>query len=247
MTRDSEQKLNIEFLKKLGFRKVGKWKKSPIIDIDEELLEELQNEAPEGAKTKSIANFFKKGNLNKNWDKNLADYIKIEYAEAKEPKVTKFFFNAKKDNLKEEILKKLYELYNSNMLLHSCGELPNEEAVYAFVCGDKIKYIGKATYEKGYCGSRFKGYIRPSEPQQTNKRCNSEIKELIKRGKEVEIYICTTDRPEYTQYTHRYEYKDLLTITLISSLEEGLVKMLKKEDDCCWNWTAKQAKKKFSK
>jgi hypothetical protein len=242
-----ELELTLDFLKKLGFQKVGTWKLRPdnkeIYDkynFEKNLLKESQNKKH----IKHIKHFFKNDKLKPNWNNGLPDYIKINYIN--EPK----FLNLIEGNITETIIEELYLLHRSNTILYDEENLPKDrEVVYAFVHDQRIMYIGKATQEKeknGYCKSRFEGYMNPGSGQATNKRCNDKIKNFTKAEKLINIYVCTTDK---------FLYKDIFQINCASSLEDALVKKLKAQDtkrneskpyneeDYCWNWTGKQLKK----
>lgn len=57
-------------------------------------------------------------------------------------------------------------------------------ALYAFVCGDDVLYIGKTT---NTLTQRFAGYKNPSANQATNIKCHRNIVECLNQGKDVEI------------------------------------------------------------
>lgn len=59
-------------------------------------------------------------------------------------------------------------------------------ALYAFVCGEDVMYIGKTART---IKARFMGYRFPGASQTTNIRCNQRIRELIDRGKSVRILV----------------------------------------------------------
>jgi hypothetical protein len=65
-------------------------------------------------------------------------------------------------------------------------DTPN--ALYAFVRGDAVQYIGKTTQS---VRKRFAGYRNPGQGQRTNIRCNARIKEVLAAGGEVRILVFT--------------------------------------------------------
>ena len=66
--------------------------------------------------------------------------------------------------------------------------LEESNALYAFVRGENVLYIGKTarTIRK-----RFTGYCRPARQQRTNWRCNEKIKDVLEQGGEVRIFVFT--------------------------------------------------------
>jgi hypothetical protein len=61
-------------------------------------------------------------------------------------------------------------------------------ALYAFVEGERVNYIGKTARS---LQRRFVGYCNPGSTQVTNKRCNRNIRALLDSGKDTRIYVCT--------------------------------------------------------
>ena len=59
-------------------------------------------------------------------------------------------------------------------------------ALYAFVCGQEVMYIGKTART---LKARFMGYRFPGVSQTTNIRCNQRIRELIDQGQQVRILV----------------------------------------------------------
>ncbi len=57
-------------------------------------------------------------------------------------------------------------------------------ALYAFVCGGSVLYLGKTSIN---IASRFVGYKKPAKKQSTNIKCHNGILECIKQNKSVEI------------------------------------------------------------
>jgi hypothetical protein len=95
-------------------------------------------------------------------------------------------------------------------------------ALYSFVCGDEVKYIGKTT--RGI-SKRFVGYVNPGDSQSTNIKCNKKIKELLSNGNnrtEVKIWVYTPTIP--LQISGFY-------INLAAGLEDSLIDKFKPE----WN------------
>jgi hypothetical protein len=98
-------------------------------------------------------------------------------------------------------------------------------ALYSFVCGDEVKYIGKTT--RGI-SKRFVGYVRPGISQSTNIRCNKKIQTLLNQGSEVQIWVYTPTIP--LQISGFY-------INLAAGLEDSLIDKFKPK----WNGNNKIA------
>ncbi|PTM39379.1 GIY-YIG nuclease family protein [Bosea sp. 124] len=96
-------------------------------------------------------------------------------------------------------------------------DTPN--ALYAFVRGDVVQYIGKTTQS---LRKRFAGYRNPGQGQRTNLRCNAKIREVLAAGDEVRILVFTPI-PDL-----RYGDYD---INLAAGLEDALIKAF----DPPWN------------
>jgi hypothetical protein len=60
--------------------------------------------------------------------------------------------------------------------------LSERNALYAFVHGDRVMYIGKTA--QTIC-KRLTGYQKPHRSQRTNGRCNAKINELLARGADI--------------------------------------------------------------
>lgn len=96
-------------------------------------------------------------------------------------------------------------------------DAPN--ALYAFVHGDQVVYIGKTTRS---IRKRYVGYCRPGKTQATNQRCHRNIKAAIAKGVEIRIFV-------FTPITH-LRYSDF-EINLAAGLEDSLIR----EFDPPWN------------
>ncbi len=106
-----------------------------------------------------------------------------------------------------------------DLTLNEKNNLRTQTAIYAFVCNDKVMYVGKTT---NTLKKRFNGYLKPGKSQNTNIGINSVIKETIKNGEEILIYI--------------FEDKSLLKygefdINLAEGLEKSIIDKLKPK----WN------------
>lgn len=92
-------------------------------------------------------------------------------------------------------------------------------ALYAFVSGGKVLYIGKTTKT---LSKRFTGYCNPGNGQATNKKCHEAIRKLIGQGKTVRILILPQTIPlQWGGYP----------INLAAGLEDALVNVFQPE----WN------------
>lgn len=92
-------------------------------------------------------------------------------------------------------------------------------ALYAFVLGDRVLYIGKTARS---IRKRYVGYCRPGKRQATNLRCHGNIKAAIAEGKEIRIYA-------FAPLTH-LRYADF-EINLAAGLEDSLIRAF----DPPWN------------
>lgn len=120
-----------------------------------------------------------------------------------------------------------WELSNDEIAYHLDGEravtngvlLDDPNALYAFVQGEQVQYIGKTT--RGV-RKRFVTYRRPGKSQRTNLRCNAKIKEALKAGAEIRVLV-------FAPISH-LRYLDF-EINLAAGLEDSLIKAF----DPPWN------------
>lgn len=96
-------------------------------------------------------------------------------------------------------------------------DAPN--ALYAFVKGDDVLYIGKTARS---IRKRYLGYCRPGKRQATNQRCHRNIKVAIAQGTEIRIFV-------FTPISH-LRYADF-EINLAAGLEDSLIRQF----DPPWN------------
>ncbi|GGE52044.1 hypothetical protein GCM10007276_31400 [Agaricicola taiwanensis] len=95
--------------------------------------------------------------------------------------------------------------------------IPN--ALYAFVQGDQVRYIGKTTRS---LRKRFATYCRPGISQSTNIRCNAKIKQALSAGEDVHIFVFTPiSQLRYGEFE----------INLAAGLEDALIERF----DPPWN------------
>ncbi|MHA6643672.1 GIY-YIG nuclease family protein [Mesorhizobium sp. A623] len=92
-------------------------------------------------------------------------------------------------------------------------------ALYAFVKGDDVLYIGKTARS---IRKRYLGYCRPGKRQATNQRCHRNIKAAIAQGTEIRIFV-------FTPISH-LRYADF-EINLAAGLEDSLIRQF----DPPWN------------
>ncbi|RWC37786.1 MAG: GIY-YIG nuclease family protein [Mesorhizobium sp.] len=97
--------------------------------------------------------------------------------------------------------------------------LDASNALYAFVKGDEVLYIGKTARS---IRKRYAGYCRPGKRQATNKRCQGNVKSAIANGEEIRILA-------FAPITH-LRYADF-EINLAAGLEDSLIR----EFDPPWN------------
>jgi hypothetical protein len=97
--------------------------------------------------------------------------------------------------------------------------LDDPNALYAFVQGDAVRYIGKTT--RGV-RRRFITYRRPGSSQRTNLRCNAKIKDALKAGASVRVLV-------FAPISH-LRYIDF-EINLAAGLEDALIRAF----DPPWN------------
>ncbi|UCI23966.1 GIY-YIG nuclease family protein [Mesorhizobium sp. B2-8-5] len=89
--------------------------------------------------------------------------------------------------------------------------LDARNALYAFVKGDQVLYIGKTARS---IRKRYVGYCRPGIRQATNQRCHRNIKTSIEQGTEIRIFA-------FAPITH-LRYADF-EINLAAGLEDSLI------------------------
>jgi len=89
-----------------------------------------------------------------------------------------------------------------------------KNALYAFCSSDAVLYVGKTTRT---IKCRFDGYINPGTNQQTNIKCNKNIKALLSKQRPVEILVFTAH--------HCFQYGEF-EINLAAGLEDSLINML---------------------
>ena len=89
--------------------------------------------------------------------------------------------------------------------------LDETNSLYAFVHGEQVKYIGKTART---VRERFVGYRNPSQRQRTNWRCNGKIREMLKAGEIVRIFV-------FNPISH-LRYGDF-DINLAAGLEDSLI------------------------
>lgn len=80
-----------------------------------------------------------------------------------------------------------YELDGTNATANE-AMLDVRSALYAFVQGEKVNYIGKTARS---IRKRFTGYCNPGPTQQTNQRCHDNIKLSLKKSVETRIFVFT--------------------------------------------------------
>lgn len=97
--------------------------------------------------------------------------------------------------------------------------LDASNALYAFVRGDEVLYIGKTARS---IRKRYVGYCRPGKRQATNLRCHGNIKAAILAGNEIRILA-------FAPITH-LRYADF-EINLAAGLEDSLIRAF----DPPWN------------
>jgi hypothetical protein len=107
-----------------------------------------------------------------------------------------------------------YELDGDDVVSND-AMLDVRNALYAFVRGDEVMYIGKTARS---IKRRFAGYCNPGSTQQTNKRCHAKIQELLTRDTTVRVFVCTP--PSELYYGH-------FQIDLAAGLEESLILAIK--------------------
>lgn len=112
----------------------------------------------------------------------------------------------------------VYELDGENAAANE-ALLDAKNALYAFVSGVEVLYIGKTARS---IRKRYVGYCRPGKRQATNQRCHRNIKAAIAMGAEIRIFA-------FAPITH-LRYADF-EINLAAGLEDSLIR----EFDPPWN------------
>jgi len=118
-------------------------------------------------------------------------------------------------------------VFNNNLEIEYEPEFANDfkikkNALYSFVVENEVKYIGKT---KRTISQRFQNYKKPGSKQSTNIANNSQIREAIKAGKTVEIYVAFN---EFIAKKHNMKIKfcDYFEINLAAGLEDSLIEQL---------------------
>jgi hypothetical protein len=97
--------------------------------------------------------------------------------------------------------------------------LDDKNALYAFVTGDQVLYIGKTARS---IRKRYVGYCRPGKRQATNQRCHRNIKSAIAKDEEIRILVFNS--PPHFQYGD-------FEINVAAGLEDDLIRKF----DPPWN------------
>jgi len=97
--------------------------------------------------------------------------------------------------------------------------LSERNSLYAFVKGDEVKYLGKTART---IRERFAGYRNPGQSQRTNLRCNREIREMLRCGAVIRIFVFNP--------ISLFRYGDF-EINLAAGLEDALIEAF----DPPWN------------
>lgn len=137
-----------------------------------------------------------------------------------------------KDSLLEIGFEELavWRLKNDHLVFEPLKASPEYEAVaavpnvlYAFATEQTVHYIGKTTRS---IRQRFAGYSNPGATQQTNKKCEQKLRELLNADKQVSILVFTSDGPlRYGEFS----------INLAAGLEDSLIDAF----EPAWNGTQK--------
>ncbi|WP_245470353.1 GIY-YIG nuclease family protein [Mesorhizobium sp. M2C.T.Ca.TU.002.02.1.1] len=112
----------------------------------------------------------------------------------------------------------VYELDGENAAANE-ALLDAKNALYAFVSGIEVLYIGKTARS---IRKRYVGYCRPGKRQATNQRCHRNIKDAIGLGTEIRIFA-------FAPISH-LRYADF-EINLAAGLEDSLISQF----DPRWN------------
>lgn len=76
----------------------------------------------------------------------------------------------------------------------SCKELPtNQNALYSFILENEVVYVGKTT---NTLRKRLGQYEKPHCSQKTNMKVHIEIRDLLKKNRNVEIYVYVDYEPQ---------------------------------------------------
>ena len=111
-------------------------------------------------------------------------------------------------------------LYKDHELVFRLTDMFNDKnIIYAFTSDNDIKYIGKTTQT---LSRRMVGYQRPGRTQTTNIKNHAFIKDLLNKGKVLDIFALRDNGLFHYGIYH---------INLAAGLEDGLIASLKPE----WN------------
>ncbi len=72
------------------------------------------------------------------------------------------------------------------------ARLTSGAALYAFVCGGRVLYVGKTSLT---LRQRFAGYCTPGKEKRTNRKCHDHIKQALAKGKRIHIHTLSGDVP----------------------------------------------------
>jgi hypothetical protein len=97
-------------------------------------------------------------------------------------------------------------------LLHECVDARN--ILYCFVCQDSVLYVGKTVQP---LKKRMYGYQNPGPTQSTNIRVNKEIRDLLTKNNQVDVYALPDNGLLHFGVFH---------INLAAGLEDCIVKTL---------------------
>ena len=100
----------------------------------------------------------------------------------------------------------------------------SKKVLYAFVSENTVLYIGKTIRT---LRQRLYGYTKPGVSQSTNIKNNKKIKDLLKQGEKVKIFVFAPKENEMT-------YKGI-SVNLAAGLEDNLIALIQP----LWNDTGK--------
>lgn len=119
------------------------------------------------------------------------------------------------------------DILDFNLKSHSASI----NVLYAFICNDEIKYIGKTTQQ---LKKRLYGYKKPVSTQSTNINNNKNIQLLLSRGESVNIFIL----PDNGLWNYGG-----FSINLAAGLEDSLISSIKPK----WNGGNEESNTNYKK
>lgn len=119
-----------------------------------------------------------------------------------------------------------WSLIGNDLIISIDAHGDTNNILYVFMVNDEVKYIGKTIRS---FKQRMYGYLKPGSTQTTNIKNNKNIKETLRVGKTVEIYVLPDEGHHCIGEFH---------LNIAAGLEDSLIKTLNPE----WNGSSVKSK-----